>query len=159
MAPPMLGAMPHTPADAPSTAAAIDPSSLPGAEERELLRASLRGFLQAHWPAAEAVRRSNDGTALAALWQGLVGQGVATLGSDPAEGGLREAALVMEELGRAAAPVPALGPLLLNLLLARQGRADAALLRHRERAMRSDHAQRLPAVLVRRRRREVTVSA
>ena len=124
----MLGVMPHPLAGTPSAAAAVDPSSLPGVEERDLLRDSLRGFLQAHWPATEAVRRSDDGTALVALWQGLVGQGVAMLGSDPAEGGLREAVLVMEELGRAAAPVPALGPLLLNLLLARQGRVEAALL-------------------------------
>jgi alkylation response protein AidB-like acyl-CoA dehydrogenase len=124
----MLGVMPHTQAGSAPAPASIDPSTLPGAEERGLLRDSLRGFLQAHWPAAEAVRRSDDVSALAALWRGLVGQGLATLGSDPTEGGLREAVLVMEELGRAAAPVPALGPLLVNLLLARQQQADTALL-------------------------------
>ncbi|HMO47394.1 MAG TPA: acyl-CoA dehydrogenase family protein [Rubrivivax sp.] len=99
----------------------FDPALLPGSEERELLRDSLRGWLQQHWPAAGAVERSADGAAAAALWSGLVQQGLATLGSDPAEGGLREALLVMEELGRAAAPAPLAGALLANLLLGRLG--------------------------------------
>jgi alkylation response protein AidB-like acyl-CoA dehydrogenase len=96
-----------------------DANLLPGDEERALLRDSLRGWLAAHWPAAGAVERSTDRQAVAALWQGLAGQGLATLGRDPAEGGLREAVLVMEELGRAAAPAPMAGTLLANLLLGR----------------------------------------
>lgn len=96
-----------------------DADLLPGDEERALLRDSLRGWLAAHWPAAGAVERSTDRHAVAALWQGLAGQGLATLGRDPAEGGLREAVLVMEELGRAAAPAPLAGTLLANLLLGR----------------------------------------
>ena len=116
----MLGAMPL------AAAAPVDPPSLPGDEERALLRESLRGFLQTHWPAAGAVSRSDDGHAVVALWQGLVGQGLATLGSEPAEGGLREAVLVMEEIGRAACPAPLLGALLANLLLARSSNAHAA---------------------------------
>ena len=35
--------------------AAVDPGTLPGTEERGMLRESMRGFLQAHWPAARAV--------------------------------------------------------------------------------------------------------
>ena len=105
----------------------LDPALLPGAEERELLRQSLRGWLQQHWPAAGAVERSADRAAVAALWQGLVVQGLAALGSDPAEGGLREAVLAMEELGRAAAPAPLAGALLANLLLGRLGVGAAEL--------------------------------
>jgi alkylation response protein AidB-like acyl-CoA dehydrogenase len=90
----------------------------PGAEERELLRDSVRGFLAAHWPASGAVERGDDAGAVAALWNGLVGQGLATLGSNAEEGGLSEATIVLEELGRAACPAPLLGALLANLLLA-----------------------------------------
>ncbi len=104
----------------------FDPALLPGDEERALLRESLRGFLATHWPAATAIPRSSDTAAVATLWQGLVGQGLATLGSEPSEGGLREAVLAMEELGRAAAPAPLAGALLANLLLGRlAGQTDA----------------------------------
>jgi alkylation response protein AidB-like acyl-CoA dehydrogenase len=106
----------------------IDRAVLPGAEERGLLRESLRGFLQTHWPAAGAVERCEDKAAVAAVWQGLVGQGLATLGSEPTEGGLREVVLAMEELGRAACPAPLLGAAVANLLLAPHGTAGAALL-------------------------------
>jgi len=80
-----------------------------------MLRDSMRGFLEARWPASSAVARSASPEALAALWDGLVGQGIASLGSEPTEGGLREVAIVMEELGRAACPAPMLGAALANL--------------------------------------------
>ena len=108
--------------------AAPDRAELPGAEERDMLRQSVRGFVHTHWPAAGAVERAADPGALAALWQGLVGQGLATLGSEPTEGGLREIALVMEELGRAACPAPLLGAALANLLLRDAGSAATPLL-------------------------------
>ena len=101
----------------------IDVAALPGAEERAMLRDSVRGFLQTHWPASGAVERAQDRAAVAALWNGLVGQGMAALGSEPTEGGLREIVIVMEELGRAACPAPMLGAALANLMLAR---ADAS---------------------------------
>ena len=94
---------------------AVDTSTLPGDEERTMLRDSLRGFLQTHWPAADAIARARRPAAVAAVWSQLVGQGVAALGSEPGEGGLREIALVMEELGRAACPAPMLGAALANL--------------------------------------------
>ena len=59
------------------------------------------------------------------VWTQLVEQGLAGLGSEPAEGGLRELAVAMEELGRAACPAPLLGAGLANLALARQRRAAA----------------------------------
>jgi alkylation response protein AidB-like acyl-CoA dehydrogenase len=101
----------------------IDPHELPGDEERSLLRASLRGLLQAQWPAASALARSAEPGAVAALWHSLVGQGLAELGHDPAQGGLREIVVAMEELGRAACPAPLAGGCLLNLL-ARTGALD-----------------------------------
>ena len=82
----------------------VDPGSLPGAEERTMLRDSMRGFLETHWPEAEAIERGRDRDALVAAWARLVEQGLVSLGSDPTEGGLREATIVMEELGRAACP-------------------------------------------------------
>jgi acyl-CoA dehydrogenase len=42
-------------------------------------------------------------------------QGLTSLGADPAEGGLREIALVFEELGRASCPAPLLGAVSANL--------------------------------------------
>lgn len=74
---------------------------LPSDEERDLLRNSVRGFLAQHWPAASAVVDGDRPQELRRIWKQLAGQGVTTLGSDPAEGGLRELLVVMGELGRA----------------------------------------------------------
>jgi alkylation response protein AidB-like acyl-CoA dehydrogenase len=95
--------------------AALDPSSLPTAHERELLRESVRGFLQEHWPSDRAVALAADADALRRLWAGLAGQGLTALGQDPEQGGLREACVVMEELGRGACPVPFAAAVVLNL--------------------------------------------
>jgi len=96
----------------------LDAASLPGGEERSLLRDSLRRFLAEHWPADAAVARGREPEAISTIWSGLVEQGIAGLGSEPSEGGLRELAVAMEELGRAACPAPLLGAGLLNLALA-----------------------------------------
>jgi alkylation response protein AidB-like acyl-CoA dehydrogenase len=96
--------------------------ALPGAEERALLRDSLRRWLAAHWPAATAPAQAGDAQRVARLWHGLAGLGLAALGAQPEEGGLRELVVAMEELGRAAAPAPLLGAALVNLALAGQGR-------------------------------------
>lgn len=104
---------------------AVERENLPSPEERTMLRDSLRGFLETHWPAAGAVERARDAVATASLWQGLVGQGLALLGGTPEEGGLREVVIVMEELGRAAAPAPQLGATLVNLALAKVNEAPA----------------------------------
>ncbi|WP_291553477.1 acyl-CoA dehydrogenase [Comamonas sp. SCN 65-56] len=83
-----------------------------------MLRDSLRGFLDTHWPATRAVERGRDISETAALWTGLVRQGLAALGANAEEGGLRELVIAMQELGRAAAPVPQLGAALANLAFA-----------------------------------------
>ena len=104
----------------------IDAASLPGAEERALLRDSLRGFLAEHWPAGDGDRpRPRAGRDRHASGRGSSSRALAGLGSEPAEGGLRELVVAMEELGRAACPAPLLGAGLANLALARQRRAAA----------------------------------
>jgi len=88
-------------------------------DERVLLRDSVRGFLDQHWPVEGAVERESDAAAIAALWQKLAGQGLTCLGFDPEEGGLREILLAFEELGRASCPAPLLGAVVANLALRR----------------------------------------
>jgi hypothetical protein len=101
----------------------VDPTALPGASERVRLRERLRTLLAIHWPAPDAASRNGQPAAVAALWRQLAADGFAALGTDPARGGLREAAIAMQEIGRAACAVPLLGHLLGNLVLAR---ADGA---------------------------------
>jgi alkylation response protein AidB-like acyl-CoA dehydrogenase len=95
----------------------MDQSQLPGQEIREMLRDSLRGFLAEHWSADVAAQQSSSPEAISAIWTRLVGQGVASLGCDFSEGGLREILLVMAELGRAACPAPMWSVALANLSL------------------------------------------
>jgi acyl-CoA dehydrogenase len=107
------------------TSAAMSVPQPPRAEtlsdsDRGLLRKSLRDLLARRWPVETAVERADDGPAISAVWQAMAGQGLASLGSDPAEGGLREIVLVFEELGRAACPAPMLGAVAANLALTNQ---------------------------------------
>src|SRR5258707_990081 len=81
-----------------------------------MLRESLRGFLGVHWRAV-GLKDAASPEAVSAIWRKLVGQGVAALGSNPDEGGLREIMVVMAELGRAACPVPMWSAALINLAL------------------------------------------
>ena len=107
----------------------MDHSQLPGQEIREMLRDSLRGFLAEHWNADVAAKQSSSPEAISAIWTRLVGQGVASLGCDFSEGGLREILVVMAELGRAACPAPMWSAALTNLSLSDcQAEAAVALL-------------------------------
>jgi 3-oxo-4-pregnene-20-carboxyl-CoA dehydrogenase beta subunit len=83
--------------------------------ERALLGRSVRDFLANVWRADQAVPNSARPAAIAKLWPGMAGQGLASLGSATAEAGLREILLVFEELGRAACPAPLLGAVAANL--------------------------------------------
>lgn len=76
---------------------------LPSDEERQMLRDSLRGLLETHWGAEKSARLAEESASRVAIWNRLVEQGLAVLGTEPSEGGVREMALVMEELeiGRA----------------------------------------------------------
>jgi alkylation response protein AidB-like acyl-CoA dehydrogenase len=98
--------------------------NLPSDAERAMLRDSVRGFLARHWPAAKAVEWATDPARLQEAWGQLASQGLTSLGCDPGEGGLREIAIVMEEMGRAACPVPVHHGALLNLARLRTPAGD-----------------------------------
>ena len=104
----------------------MDAHELPSDEARTMLRESLRGFLAQRWPTGAAVERSANAEAIAAIWTDLVGQGLAGLGCDPAEGGLREILIAMDELGRASCPAPFFGAALANLALMGNGTGPAS---------------------------------
>jgi len=106
----------------------LDRASLPGAEERALLRESLRGFLAEHWPADKAVAAGCDAAQVARVAFGLARQGIASIGADATEGGVREWFVAMEELGRAACPAPLLGTALANVMLSGLDSDHAAIL-------------------------------
>ena len=93
---------------------------------RTMLRDSLRGFLGAHWNAEAVTKSLEPADDIAAIWSKLVGQGVAELGHDADEAGLREILVVMTELGRAACPAPMWSAALANLALA-GSRVEAAV--------------------------------
>jgi alkylation response protein AidB-like acyl-CoA dehydrogenase len=103
----------------------MDLSQLPSDEMREMLRDSLRGFLREHWSAVAASKQAAEPEEIAAIWTRLVGQGVAALGCDFSEGGLREILVVMTELGGAACLAPMWSAALANLALSGR-RADIA---------------------------------
>jgi 3-oxo-4-pregnene-20-carboxyl-CoA dehydrogenase beta subunit len=88
--------------------------------ERDLLRQSVRDLLASIWPSEKAVENCADVQAIAQLWPAMARQGLATLGCEAAEVGLRETLIVFEELGRAACPAPLLGAVAANLALATQ---------------------------------------
>ncbi len=104
--------------------------------ERSLLRRSVRDFLSSIWPADKAVENSGNAEAVAKLGPAMARQGLSSLGSNAAEGGLREIVLVFEELGRASCPAPLLGAVAANLAL-----AIAALERGARAARRSSPGQ------------------
>jgi alkylation response protein AidB-like acyl-CoA dehydrogenase len=93
----------------------MDATGLPSDDTAEMLRDSLRGFLDAHWAAGVKGSPSEDN--ISAIWRGLIGQGVTALGSGRDEGGLREILVVMAELGRATCPAPMWSAALANLAL------------------------------------------
>lgn len=103
----------------------MDAAALPGDDLTQMLRDSVRGFLGEHW-SADCVRSGPASQEIAAIWTRLVGQGLATLGCNLNEGGLREVAAVLGELGRAACPAPMWSAALANFALA-NARSEAAV--------------------------------
>jgi len=94
----------------------MEAAALPTEDVREMIRDSVRGFLAAHWN-ADCLRHGPSSPEVSAVWTELVGQGIASLGSAPDEGGLREILVVLAELGRAACPAPMWSAALTNLAL------------------------------------------
>ncbi|AVH60227.1 MULTISPECIES: acyl-CoA dehydrogenase family protein [Streptomyces] len=105
-------------------------------EEEKALRAAVRDLLTDHCDAASVIARTESGTPHdPELWKALTeGMGLAGLLVPEAQGGQgathREAAVVLEELGRAVAPVPYLTSAVVatEALLACEGDAAAELL-------------------------------
>lgn len=94
--------------------------------DREFFRHTVREFLSKHWPAGRDITASGDKAAIAALWTEMSGLGLTSLGIDASEGGVREIAIVFEELGRASCPAPMLGAVLANIALASRRETEAA---------------------------------
>ena len=94
-------------------------------DEVQQLRDSARGFLARYWPPDKALERGAQPEALRELWQRAAAQGWTSLGSDPEAGGLQEVVALLEELGRAACPVPLLDAFLATTAL-RQADTSAA---------------------------------
>ena len=80
-----------------------------------MLREGVRSLLAGEWPVEKAGGSTSDPARIGVVWAGLAGMGLAGLGIDPAQGGLREILVVMEELGRAGCPAPMAGAALTNL--------------------------------------------
>jgi len=95
-------------------------------DEQQLFQTTVHGFVAKECP-PQTARAIFDGKldGSPTLWQGLAELGVAGLLVPEAHGGagleLLEAALVAEELGRGAVPVPFLGHALATLAIARGG--------------------------------------
>ncbi|WP_338698998.1 MULTISPECIES: acyl-CoA dehydrogenase family protein [unclassified Bradyrhizobium] len=100
-------------------------TELSGDDVTGMLRDSLRGFLDEHWR-TRGQAASVSPEEVAAIWRRLVGQGVATLGTEGGEGGLAEILVVMAELGRAGCPAPMWSVALANLAVSGSQIAAAA---------------------------------
>ncbi len=86
-------------------------------DEVQQLRDSARGFLARYWPSDKVLERAAQPEAVRELWQRAAAQGWTSLGSDPEAGGLQEVLVLLEELGRAACPVPLLDAFLATTAL------------------------------------------
>jgi alkylation response protein AidB-like acyl-CoA dehydrogenase len=91
--------------------------SLYETDEAQQLRDAARGFLARYWPSDKALEDASKPEALLELWQRIAAQGWTSLGSDAESGGLGEALILLEELGRAACPVPLLDSFLVTTVL------------------------------------------
>lgn len=115
---------------------------MPSNEERVMLRDSLRGLLEQHWPAGKALAASTHPDTCREIWRRLAELGITSLCRNPDEGGLRELVVVLEELGRAHCPVPLLDKALLNRALLLMGSASGAVIL----AAATDDAKTIPVL-------------
>ncbi|MCW2934285.1 MAG: acyl-CoA dehydrogenase [Actinomycetia bacterium] len=103
------------------------PDELPSQEERDLLRETTRDVLAKVWAAREYEQIIGDPRRLRAAWEALCQLGLSELGTNRQEGGLREIAVVMQELGRASCLAPMLSAAIVNLVLAPIAAGDERL--------------------------------
>jgi alkylation response protein AidB-like acyl-CoA dehydrogenase len=106
---------------------AADDTDLPSDQDRATIQRTIRALLDRDWPAAAYDGNSADPSVLRTLWLAMCGQGFSGLGRDPAEGGLRELILTVQELGRSACLAPVLVTFLANRFLPSQAEQDEEL--------------------------------
>lgn len=82
-----------------------------------LLRDAARRLLARRWPADKAVALAEDATELRRFWHEAAGQGWTSFGLAPGEEELALAVVLMDELGRAACPIPLADALLIRDIL------------------------------------------
>ncbi|MET0179165.1 MAG: acyl-CoA dehydrogenase family protein, partial [Novosphingobium sp.] len=83
--------------------------------DREMIADSLRAVFAAHWPAEDAVARSQDPAALRRVWDELAAQGFDQIGTRDGLG-LDAGVVVAAEAGRAGCPAPLTASIAANLL-------------------------------------------
>lgn len=83
-------------------------------ESVAMARESARAMLASEWPVERAVTLAEDPRAVRTLWRRAAEQGWTALAPDGSEMGLAAALAILEELGRAACPLPLGEAVLLN---------------------------------------------
>ena len=86
-----------------------------GEDHLRMFADASRRALEKVWPAAEHPKALEDLGRQREAWRAFAAQGWLDIGADPDQPSLREAAAVLEELGRAACPLPVLDAILANL--------------------------------------------
>lgn len=86
--------------------------------DRALLREATRDLLADLWPASDDQDVLTDRERLRGVWNALCELGAASFGTGTGNGGLAEAAVVLDELGRAACLAPALSAAAYQLAIA-----------------------------------------
>jgi alkylation response protein AidB-like acyl-CoA dehydrogenase len=93
-----------------------------------LLRDAARRLLARHWPADKAVALAEQPAELRRFWQEAAGQGWTSFGLAPGEEELALAVVLMDELGRAACPIPLADALLVRDILSADQTGDRSAL-------------------------------
>jgi 3-oxo-4-pregnene-20-carboxyl-CoA dehydrogenase beta subunit len=93
-----------------------------------LLRDAARRSLARHWPPDKAVAFAEDPAELRRFWEEAAGQGWTSIGLAAGEEELALAVVLMDELGRAACPIPLADALLLSDILSADETGDRSSL-------------------------------
>src|ERR1700754_62750 len=97
-------------------------------DDMALLRDAARRSLARHWPSEKAVAFAEDPVELRRFWREAAGQGGTGIGLAAGEEELSLAVVLMDELGRAACPIPLADALLLRDILGTDKTGDRSSL-------------------------------
>lgn len=108
----------------------LEEDTLPLSESEQIgmIRDAARHLLQDQWPADKAVCLARDSQAVRTLWKVIAKQGWTALNADSLDMGLDAAITLMQELGRAACPLPLLDAVLANTVFVHAGEEAVHLL-------------------------------